>query len=201
VSPNNILVSTINGTGSVIEAIYVVIFLIFAVDRRARLRMLGLLSIVASIFTTVVLVSLLALHGNARKVFCGLAATIFSICMYASPLSIMVSNKLNARGRGHQLINKHVLGVCVQRLVIKTKSVEFMPFLLSLAVFLCGTSWFIYGLLGRDPFIIVRRFLSLILSTLTTRMDDGSSSYPLPAVRTCCAPVVLGNDCGTILHR
>ena len=38
VSPNNILVSTINGTGSVIEAIYVVIFLIFAVDRRARLR-------------------------------------------------------------------------------------------------------------------------------------------------------------------
>ncbi|XP_066310399.1 LOB domain-containing protein 6-like isoform X2 [Miscanthus floridulus] len=101
-----------------------------ALDRRARLRMLGLLSIVASIFTTVVLVSLLALHGNARKVFCGLAATIFSICMYASPLSIM-------------------------RLVIKTKSVEFMPFLLSLAVFLCGTSWFIYGLLGRDPFIII----------------------------------------------
>jgi solute carrier family 50 protein (sugar transporter) len=49
-----------------------------------------------------------------------------------------------------------VLDVCVQRLVIKTKSVEYMPFLLSLAVFLCGTSWFIYGLLGRDPFIIVR---------------------------------------------
>jgi hypothetical protein len=93
VSPNNILVSTINGTGSVIEAIYVVIFLIFAVDRRARLRMLGLLSIVVSIFATVVLVSLLALHGNARKVFCGLAATIFSICMYASPLSIMVSKQ------------------------------------------------------------------------------------------------------------
>ncbi|XP_062207664.1 bidirectional sugar transporter SWEET1a isoform X2 [Phragmites australis] len=129
VSPNNILVTTINGTGSVIEAIYVVIFLIFA-ERRIRLRMLGLMGIVTSIFTTVVLVSLLALHGNGRKIFCGLAATIFSICMYASPLSIM-------------------------RLVIKTKSVEFMPFLLSLSVFLCGTSWFIYGLLGRDPFIAI----------------------------------------------
>ncbi|KAF0920676.1 hypothetical protein E2562_036184 [Oryza meyeriana var. granulata] len=129
VSPNNILVTTINGTGSVIEAIYVVIFLIFA-ERKTRVKMMGLLGLVTSIFTMVVLVSLLALHGQGRKLFCGLAATIFSICMYASPLSIM-------------------------RLVIKTKSVEFMPFLLSLSVFLCGTSWFIYGLLGRDPFIAI----------------------------------------------
>ncbi|TVU36296.1 hypothetical protein EJB05_18226 [Eragrostis curvula] len=139
ISPNNILVTTINGTGSVIEVIYVVIFLIFA-ERKNRLRMLGLLGIVTTIFTVVVLVSLLALHGNGRKIFCGLAATIFSICMYASPLSIM-------------------------RLVIKTKSVEFMPFLLSLSVFLCGTSWFIYGLLGLDPFIYV---MNLSLSSISS---------------------------------
>ncbi|XP_078182250.1 nodulin MtN3 family protein [Carex rostrata] len=140
ISPNNILVSTINGTGAVIEVIYVIIFLIFA-PPKLRAKMFGLLMLVISIFSTVVIVSLLALHGQSRKLFCGLAATIFSICMYASPLSIM-------------------------RLVIKTKSVEYMPFLLSLFVFLCGTSWFIYGLLGRDPFIAVPNGCGTFLGAL-----------------------------------
>nr|CAD1818184.1 unnamed protein product [Ananas comosus var. bracteatus] len=130
VSPNNLLVSTINGAGTAIELVYVIIFLTYASTSKVRMKMLGLLMIVSSIFAAVVLISLLALHGQSRKLFCGSAATIFSICMYASPLSIM-------------------------RLVIKTKSVEFMPFFLSLFVFLCGTSWFIYGLLGRDPFVTV----------------------------------------------
>uniref|UniRef100_A0A8I6Y4X9 Bidirectional sugar transporter SWEET n=1 Tax=Hordeum vulgare subsp. vulgare TaxID=112509 RepID=A0A8I6Y4X9_HORVV len=159
--PYNILVTTINGAGSVIEAIYVVIFLIFA-ERRSKIRMLGLLSVVTAIFTTVVLVSLLALHGKGRTVFCGLAATVFSICMYASPLSIM-------------------------RLVIKTKSVEFMPFLLSLSVFLCGTSWFIYGLLGLDPFIYIPNgcgsFLGLMQLILYAiyRKNKGPAAGAVPA--------------------
>ncbi|KAL5232034.1 hypothetical protein ABZP36_030810 [Zizania latifolia] len=128
VSPNNMLVSTINGAGVVIETAYVVVFVIFASSKKTRLRMLGLAAAVAAVFAVVALVSMLALHGQGRKLFCGVAATVCSICMYASPLSIM-------------------------RLVVKTKSVEYMPFLLSLAVFLCGTSWFVYGLLGRDPFV------------------------------------------------
>lgn len=33
------------------------------------------------------------------------------------------------------------------------RGLEFMPFLMSLSVFLFGTSWFIYALLGLDPFI------------------------------------------------
>lgn len=129
VSPNNVLVSTINGTGAAIEAVYVVIFIIYA-PRKVRTKMLALFALVSTVFAAVALVSLLALRRQARKLFCGFAAAIFSICMYASPLSIM-------------------------RLVIQTKSVEFMPFFLSLFVFLCGTSWFIYGLLGRDPFVAV----------------------------------------------
>ncbi|KAL9234200.1 hypothetical protein vseg_009095 [Gypsophila vaccaria] len=129
VSPNNILVSTINGTGAVIESVYVLVFLILA-PKKEKLKIGGLLAIILSIFATVAFVSLFALHGNKRKIFCGIAASVFSIIMYGSPLSIM-------------------------RLVIKTKSVEYMPFFLSLFCFLCGTSWFIFGLLGHDPFVAV----------------------------------------------
>ncbi|KAL4273841.1 hypothetical protein GQ457_13G022210 [Hibiscus cannabinus] len=140
VSKNNILVSTINGTGAVIESIYVIVFIIYA-PKKEKAKILGLFAFVLTVFSAVALISLFALHGNGRKLFCGLAATIFSIIMYASPLSIM-------------------------RLVIKTKSVEFMPFFLSLFVFLCGTSWFIYGLLGHDPFVAVPNGFGCGLGTM-----------------------------------
>ncbi|KAF5458462.1 hypothetical protein F2P56_022489 [Juglans regia] len=130
VSENNLLVSTTNGTGVAIELIYVAIFLIYA-PKREKAKIFGIFSFVVLVFSIVASVSLLALEaGNTRALFCGLAASIFSIIMYASPLSIM-------------------------KTVIKTKSVEFMPFFLSLFVFLCGTSGFVYGLLGRDPFVAV----------------------------------------------
>lgn len=89
VSPNNILVSTINGTGAAIESVYVLLYIIFA-PKREKAKILGLLTLVLTVFGAVALVSLLALQGKPRKLFCGLAATIFSIIMYASPLSIMV---------------------------------------------------------------------------------------------------------------
>ncbi|WVY91337.1 hypothetical protein V8G54_036851 [Vigna mungo] len=90
VSPHNILVSIINGTGAVIEMIYVFIFVLFA-PKKEKAKILGLFSFVVAVFSGVVLVSLLALHGNTRQLFCGFAAAIFSIIMYGSPLSIMVS--------------------------------------------------------------------------------------------------------------
>ncbi|XP_062024855.1 bidirectional sugar transporter SWEET1 [Rosa rugosa] len=140
VSPNNLLVTTINGTGAVIEAIYVLIFIFFA-PKREKAKILGLFIFVMALFSVVALVSVFALHGSGRKLLCGLATTIFSIVMYGSPLSIM-------------------------RIVVKTKSVEFMPFFLSLFVFLCGTSWFVYGLLGHDPFVAVPNGFGCALGAL-----------------------------------
>ncbi|XP_048499507.1 bidirectional sugar transporter SWEET1 isoform X2 [Beta vulgaris subsp. vulgaris] len=103
VSPNNILVTTINGTGAVIESVYVLIFLILA-PRKEKVKIGGLLAIILSIFAIVALVSLLALHDTKRKVFCGVAASVFSIIMYGSPLSIMVPNGFGSALGAMQLI-------------------------------------------------------------------------------------------------
>ena len=129
ISPNNFLVATINIAGTVIESIYVLIFLIFA-PKKEKTKLLVILCMVLAAFATIACISLFALHGNHRKILCGVVSTICATVMYASPLSAM-------------------------RLVIKTKSVEYMPFLLSLFVFICGTCWFIYGFLGRDLFILI----------------------------------------------
>lgn len=93
VSPNNLLVSTINGTGAVIESVYVIIFIIFAL-KKEKTKILGLFILVLSVFGVVVVVSLFGLHGKGRKLFCGIAATVFSIIMYGSPLTIIVSSHL-----------------------------------------------------------------------------------------------------------
>ncbi|XP_073138637.1 bidirectional sugar transporter SWEET1-like [Henckelia pumila] len=131
ISKDNLLVTIINGSGAIIETIYVLVFLIFA-PKKERGKIFGILACVLAVFSVVASTSVLAFSHDkrARKLLCGFAASLFSIIMYASPLSVM-------------------------RMVVRTKSVEYMPFFLSLFVFLCGSSWFVYGLIGRDPFLFV----------------------------------------------
>uniref|UniRef100_A0A7N2MJT8 Bidirectional sugar transporter SWEET n=1 Tax=Quercus lobata TaxID=97700 RepID=A0A7N2MJT8_QUELO len=164
VSKNNLLVSTINGTGAGIEVIYVLIFIVYA-PKKEKTKILGLFAFVLTFFAAVALISLLALHGNTRKLFCGFATAVFSIIMYGSPLSIMIMPQpLDPVSVIFSMITpKKKL---FSRTVITTKSVEFMPFFLSLFCFLCGTSWFIYGLLGNDPFVYVNNGFGSFLGAL-----------------------------------
>ncbi|KAI3783648.1 hypothetical protein L1987_42734 [Smallanthus sonchifolius] len=140
VSENNALVTVINGAGAVIEGVYVVVFVMYAPEKEKR-KVVGLVGFVCVAFATVALVSAFGLAGETWRFFCGFTAAVFSVIMYASPLSIM-------------------------RTVTRTKSVEFMPFFLSLFVFLCGTSWFIFGLLGNDPFLYVCNGFGSLLGAL-----------------------------------
>ncbi|PHU18137.1 hypothetical protein BC332_13832 [Capsicum chinense] len=95
---------------------------------------------VGIIGAAVVAGTMLGLHTNAsRSMVVGVIATIFGICMYGLPLSIMLK-------------------------VIKTKRAEYLPKMLSIACFLNGICWSIYALLRFDPYILTGSGVGALLA-------------------------------------
>ncbi|KAJ1408189.1 SWEET sugar transporter [Sesbania bispinosa] len=139
VHPHSILVVTINGSGCFIEIIYVTLFLIYS-DRRKRLKVLLWLIVELIFIAALTFVTLTLVHTpKKRSAVVGTTCIIFNIMMYASPLAIM-------------------------KLVIVTKSVEYMPFFLSLASFGNGVAWTTYALIRFDPFITIPNGLGTLFS-------------------------------------
>ncbi|XP_076927678.1 bidirectional sugar transporter SWEET6b-like [Bidens hawaiensis] len=130
VHPHSLLVTTTNGFGIVIESVYLLLFIIYS-DHKKRIRVL-LTLIVETIFLCVLVILVLSLTHTTklRSAIVGGIAVGGNIVMYASPLSVM-------------------------KMVITTKSVEYMPFLLSLFCFANGICWFSYALIRFDPFVAV----------------------------------------------
>ncbi|CAL5097586.1 unnamed protein product [Urochloa decumbens] len=68
--------------------------------------------------------------------------------------------------------------------VMKTKSVEFMPFYLSLFSLLTSLMWTLYGILGRDPYITVPNsvgcltgILQLVVYCIYSRCKDPPKTH------------------------
>ncbi|KAM3214689.1 hypothetical protein ACQJBY_066931 [Aegilops geniculata] len=130
VHPNSILVATINGIGLVIEGTYLIIFFIYSTNNK-RMKMLSVLAAEAVFMVAVVIGVLLGAHTHKkRSMIVGIMCVIFGSIMYASPLTIM--------GK-----------------VIRTKSVEYMPFFLSLVNFLNGCCWTAYALIKFDLYVAI----------------------------------------------
>ncbi|CAK8563053.1 unnamed protein product [Lathyrus sativus] len=130
ITESNTLVITINGFGFFLEIVYTSIF--FAYSNGSKRKKILLALLVEVIFLAVVIVIVMHFINNQkdRRLVVGFICIIFNILMYFSPLTVM-------------------------RQVIRTKSVKYMPFLLSLANFLNGGVWTTYALLKWDPFIAV----------------------------------------------
>jgi len=130
VSPDDILVLTINGAGLVLELAYVGIFILYS-NWGLRKKILIALLIETIFMTVVVLITILAIPDtDGRSMLVGIVSIIFNIIMYTAPLTVM------------------------QR-VIKTKSVKYMPLALSVASFSNAVIWTIYALLKFDPYLLV----------------------------------------------
>lgn len=67
----------------------------------------------------------------------------------------------------------------LQNLVIRTKSVEFMPFYLSLSTFLMSSCFFLYGLFNYDPFIYVSFPQHIVCSSLSLSLYFLISLIPI----------------------
>ncbi|KAK7316434.1 hypothetical protein VNO77_35463 [Canavalia gladiata] len=138
VHPNSLLVVTINAVGLVFEFVYLAIFLIYATNA-GRKKVLLFLLIEVIFFAAVALGTMLGLHGTKRRsLVIGVICDVFNVMMYVSPLTIMAK-------------------------VIKTKSVKYMPFWLSLTNFLNGVCWATYALIHPfDLYVLISNGIGAI---------------------------------------
>ncbi|KAH7577371.1 hypothetical protein JRO89_XS01G0241500 [Xanthoceras sorbifolium] len=142
VHPDSTLVVTINFVGLVLELIYLAIFCIYDHQNKGRKKVvLGLL--VEVVFVGIVaVITFTCFHTHVkRSLFVGVICDVFNIIMYASPLSIV-------------------------KKVITMKSVEYMPFFLSLAGCPNGAIWTVYALIKLDLYILISNGLGTIFGLI-----------------------------------
>ncbi|KAL5670837.1 hypothetical protein ACJX0J_015143, partial [Zea mays] len=166
----NLPVATINGLGILLEVAFIAIYLRFAPAEKKRFALQLVLPALALFGLTAALSSFAARTHRSRKAFVGSVGLVASVSMYTSPMVAAVSiyrspNPLPpadfplyfTASAGTKISGwsptTPVDRYCMQKRVIATKSVEFMPFSLSLFSFLSSALWMAYGLLGRDLFI------------------------------------------------
>lgn len=138
--PDGLLVTTVNGAGVLFQLSYVILFIIFAPkDKKVTtLKLVGLFNVV--FYGSVIGATLLAMHGSLRLTFVGIICAALTNGMYASPLAVMKN-------------------------VIKTKSVEYMPFFLSFFLFLNAGIWSAYAFLVKDVYIAVPNGIGFVLGS------------------------------------
>ncbi|CAH9114271.1 unnamed protein product [Cuscuta epithymum] len=140
VTPGIILVFSVNSIGAVFQLVYISIFIIYA-DAAKKLKMMGSVLSILAVFALIASVSLCIYEPPGRQIFVGCLSVLSLISMFASPLFII-------------------------NMVIKTRSVEYMPFYLSLATFLMSLSFFVYGLSMHDIFISAPNGIGAILGVV-----------------------------------
>ncbi|KAF8408461.1 hypothetical protein HHK36_007614 [Tetracentron sinense] len=135
------LLITINSIGCIIETIYISMYIAYAPKQARILTVKLLLLLNLGLFCLILLITLFLAKGSNRLRILGWVCVVLSASVFAAPLSIM-------------------------RLVILTKSVEFMPFSLSFFLTLSAITWFTYGMLLKDIYVALPNILGLIFGVL-----------------------------------
>ncbi|KAB2599079.1 bidirectional sugar transporter N3-like [Pyrus ussuriensis x Pyrus communis] len=138
---NAILLITINSFGSFAEMTYIVIFVVYAPKdaRKLTVKLFGIMNV--GLFTLILVLSHFLVSRAYRVPVLGWINVAISTSVFAAPLSIVAQ-------------------------VIRTRSVEFMPFRLSFFLTLSAVMWFAYGLFLKDICIAIPNVLGFALGLL-----------------------------------
>ncbi|GLT83826.1 hypothetical protein SLE2022_020950 [Rubroshorea leprosula] len=135
------LLITINSFGCLIETFYIAFYITYA-SKKARMSTLKLFFLLNFMgFSAILLLSHFLAKGSTRIQILGWICMTFSLSVFVAPLSIM-------------------------RLVIRTKSVEFMPFNLSLFLTISAIAWLFYGIFLKDLYVAIPNILGFIFGFL-----------------------------------
>ncbi|CAH9142787.1 unnamed protein product [Cuscuta epithymum] len=131
---NTTLLITINAFGCFIETIYIAFFLVYSTHNTRMHTTKVLVLFVGGGSAAIVGVTQYLFKGAIRVEVVGWICLVFALCVFVAPLGIL-------------------------RQVIKTKSVENMPLLLSVFLTLSAVIWFFYGFFQKDMNITVPNVL------------------------------------------
>ncbi|KAG5597526.1 hypothetical protein H5410_038758 [Solanum commersonii] len=136
VSPDNLLVTSVNSVGTVFQLAYIVLYVMYT-EKEKKVNTLLLYYLINKAISH----SFIMMFGWILTVF-GLFAIIVIGSLFILDLELR------------------------RNLVIRTTSVEFMPFCLSLSSFLMSASFLLYGIFSFDPFIYVPNGIGTLLGVV-----------------------------------
>ncbi|XP_042374425.1 bidirectional sugar transporter SWEET14-like [Zingiber officinale] len=119
------------------------------------------LSVNLGVFGLILVLTLFLTRGSQRVQVLGWICMCFSVSVFVAPLSVILINY-------YSIMLIAIVRACddSQRLVIRTKSVEFMPFWLSFFLTISAVVWFGYGLLIKDFYVALPNVLGFIFGIL-----------------------------------
>ncbi|KAM7269722.1 hypothetical protein ACFE04_025219 [Oxalis oulophora] len=132
------LLMTINSFGCVVETIYISMYLTYATKEKRKYTLKMIVSMNFGLFGFILLMVHHLAKGSQRASILGWICVAFSVCVFAAPLTIVAK-------------------------VVRTKSVEFMPFTLSFFLTISAIMWFAYGLFLKDMCIALPNVVGFFL--------------------------------------
>ncbi|TVU50330.1 hypothetical protein EJB05_01698, partial [Eragrostis curvula] len=155
IKSNEILLITVNAAGCVIETVYIAMYLAYAPRKGKVFTATIFLLLNVGVFGLILLLTLLLSTGEKRVVSVGWVCVAFSISVFVAPLSIIVST-----------VSDLLIHYSLVWRVIRTSSVKYMPFFLSLSLTLSAIVWFVYGLLIKDKYVALPNILGFTFGVI-----------------------------------